>query len=211
MTVHKKNGQKGKTFFDAKIKTSHVLKFKTVNLSYRNYSQQHSIPSSSLSDWVKEYDACLANDRVPFQHSVGKPSFLGEKEVSELVEITKKAKKTQKSLKKSQLLPVVIDLNLKKQIRCGKAPRKKCPSEKTLKRLRCYLKSRLRKPQHKTNARILAESDPRHVLSFYCMSKAYSERNTFLIGMPLNLKFRKTKMKRLLLLLNPKTTIFHPL
>jgi hypothetical protein len=46
---------------------------------------------------------------------------------------------------------------------------------KNFKTASVYIKSRLRKPQQKTNARILAENDPRHVLSFYCMCKAYSE------------------------------------
>jgi hypothetical protein len=41
----------------------------------------------------------LANGREPFQNSVGKPSFLGEKEVMELVDITKKAKKVNRALK----------------------------------------------------------------------------------------------------------------
>jgi hypothetical protein len=99
MTVHKKSKKNTKTFFDSKTKTNHVLKFKTSNFSYRYYSQQYSIPSSSLSDWVKEYDASLANGREPFQNSVGKPSFLGEKEVWNWSILLKKRKKVSRALK----------------------------------------------------------------------------------------------------------------
>jgi hypothetical protein len=85
---------------------------------------------------------------------------------------------------------------------------------KNFKTASVYIKSRLRKPQQKTNARILAENDPRHVLSFYCMCKrirSLSAKNTSSIGMQLNSKFRKMKMKMLLLLLNPKMTVLLPL
>lgn len=173
MTLVKNRKKIKKLYHDEKFKLQHVEAYLSNELSLRQYCDAENIARSSFSDWVVEYNQCQLRGIQPFQNKVGNPTYLSAEQEQEFIEDLKKKRKKQDCLKVSHLKGKLRDLRGKTLVKKGKAPIKKSPSTRTVSRLIKKVNATKVEPQTKTNARILAEQDPRHTLSYYTMTKAF--------------------------------------
>jgi hypothetical protein len=141
---------------------------KSKDLTPTQIAKQHNLNPSTVRNWV----SLDAHNKV-MRDNVGKPGLLDELAKAESIEVLKKKRKAQNLPNREDYREILSKKAVETNIRAGKNDLEVNISDSSFKKLKTELNVSVTKGQAKTQARVLAEADPRNPYSEACMIKAF--------------------------------------
>lgn len=139
----------------------------------RRFSDLHEIPKSTLQDWMKKYAHFKKTGEVSICGKRGANSLIDDQGILDIREKLLKRELEQDTADEKALLTFLHDALEETADRRGIVGKPRKLTKETINFYKQEIQVKKVAVQHKSNARIVAERDPRNVFTMHCLVKAF--------------------------------------